>query len=152
MRVLGRSRSRKIEVVADATGLTSRAGTVLLAGFCQRIGLSDLLSAALAPTRERVSVHAPGRVLAGLAVMIADGGRCVSDLVVLAGQGALFGAVASVSTARRVMLSVGPVELAAIRRVRAVARERAWAAGAAPDEVVLDFDAFPIGAHSDLHP
>jgi len=149
MRVLGRSRSRKIEVVADATGLTSRAGTVLLAGFCQRIGLSDLLSAALAPTRERVSVHAPGRVLAGLAVMIADGGRCVSDLVVLGGQGALFGAVASVSTARRVMLSVGPVELASIRRARAVARERAWAAGAAPDEVVLDFDAFPIGAHSE---
>ena len=94
-------------------------------------------------------MHAPGRVLAGLAVMIADGGRCVSDLVVLGGQGALFGAVASVSTARRVMLSVGPVELAAIRRARSVARGRAWAAGAAPDEVVLDFDAFPIGAHSE---
>jgi hypothetical protein len=149
MRVLGRSRSLKIEVVADATGLTSRAGTVLLAGFCQRIGLSDLLSAALAPTRERASVHAPGRVLAGLAVMIADGGRCVSDLVVLAGQGALFGAVASVSTARRVMVSLGPGELAAIRRARAVARQRAWQAGAAPQEVVLDFDAFPIGAHSE---
>lgn len=67
--------------------MTSRAGTVLLAGFGQRIGLTDLLSAALAPTRERASVHAPGRVLAGLAVMIADGGRCVSDLVVLAGSG-----------------------------------------------------------------
>jgi DDE family transposase len=94
-------------------------------------------------------VHAPGRVLAGLAVMIADGGRCVSDLVVLAGQGALFGAVASVSTARRVMLSLGPVKLAAIRRARAVARARAWAAGAAPQDVILDFDAFPIGVHSD---
>jgi hypothetical protein len=149
MRVLGRSRSLNIEVVADATGLTSRAGTVLLAGFCQRIGLSDLLCAALAPTRERASVHAPGRVLAGLAVMIADGGRCVSDLVVLAGQGALFGAVASVSTARRVMVSLGPVELAAIRRARAIARERAWQAGAAPSAVILDFDAFPIGAHSE---
>jgi hypothetical protein len=98
MQVLGRSRFQKIEVAADATGLTSRAGTALLAGFCQRIGLTDLLCAALAPTRERASVHAPGRVLAGLAVMIADGGRCVSDLVVLGGQGALFGAVASVST------------------------------------------------------
>ena len=149
MRVLGRSRSLKVDVTADATGLTSRAGTALLAGFCQRIGLSDLLSAALAPTRERVSVHAPGRVLAGLAVMIADGGRCVSDLVVLAGQGKLFGAVASVSTARRVMCSLGPVELAAVRRARAVARERAWAAGAAPSAVIMDFDAFEIGAHSE---
>jgi hypothetical protein len=149
MRMLGRSRSQKIEVTADASGLTSRAGTALLAGFCQRIGLTDLLSEALAPTRERVSVHAPGRVLAVLAVMIADGGRCVSDLVVLGGQGALFGAVASVSTARRVMLSLGPVELAAVRRARAIARERAWQAGAAPKDVILDFDAFPIGAHSD---
>ncbi|MEA2234586.1 MAG: hypothetical protein QOD83_4402 [Solirubrobacteraceae bacterium] len=91
MRVLGRSRSQKIEVAADATGLTSRAGTALLAGVRQRIRLTDLLCAALAPTRERTSLHAPGRVLAGLAVMVADGGRCVSDLVVLAGQGALFG-------------------------------------------------------------
>jgi DDE family transposase len=136
-------------VRADATGLTSRAGTALVAGFCQRIGLTDLLSAALAHTRERASVHAPGRVLAGLAVMVADGGRCVSDLAVLAGQGVLFGAVASVSTARRVLCSIGPRELDAIRSARAVARERAWRAGAAPKEVILDFDAFPIGAHSE---
>jgi hypothetical protein len=61
----------------------------------------------------------------------------------------LFGAVASVATARRVMVSLGPGELAAIRRARAVARQRAWQAGAAPQEVVLDFDAFPIGAHSE---
>jgi hypothetical protein len=73
----------------------------------------------------------------------------VSDLAVLAGQGVLFGAVASVSTARRVMLSIGPGELDAIRRARAITRERAWQAGAAPREVILDFDAFPIGAHSE---
>jgi DDE family transposase len=149
VRVLGRSRLGKVEVRADATGLTSRAGTVLLAGVCERIGLTDLLCAALAGTRERASLHAPGRVLAGLAVMVADGGRCVSDLAVLAGQGVLFGAVASVSTARRVLLSIGPRELSAIRRARAVARERAWRAGAAPGAVVLDFDAFPIGAQSE---
>ena len=43
--------------------------------------------------------------------MAADGGRCVSDLAVLAGQGALFGNVASVSTARRVLLKVGEASL-----------------------------------------
>lgn len=149
MQVLERSRFQKVDVRADATGLTSRAGSALLAGFCQRIGLTDGLCAALSGTRERVSVHAPGRVLAGLAVMVADGGRCVSDLAVLGGQGALFGAVASVSTARRVMLSVGPSELDAIRQARALARERAWRAGAPPAQVVLDFDAFAIGAHSE---
>ena len=91
----------------------------------------------------------PGRVLCDLAVMAADGGRCVSDLALLAGQPSLFGDVASVSTARRVLLSVGERELDGIREARADARERAWNAGAAPDRVVLEFDATPINVHSD---
>jgi hypothetical protein len=68
--------------------------------------LQDGLCAALGATRERRSAHEPGRVLCDLAVMAADGGRCVSDLAALAGQPSLFGEVASVSTARRVLLSV----------------------------------------------
>jgi hypothetical protein len=58
--------------------------------------------------------------------MAADGGSCVSDLAVLAGQGALFGNIASVSTARRVLLKVGGSELDGIRQARALARQRAW--------------------------
>ena len=81
--------------------------------------------------------------------MLADGGRCVSDLVALGSQPALFGDVASVSTARRVLLSVGEAELDRLRAARAQARARAWAAGAAPAQVILDFDATPITAHSD---
>src|SRR3954453_16784261 len=100
-------------------------------------------------TRERRSAHDPGRVFCDLAVMLADGGRCVSDLVALGSQPALFGEVASVSTARRVLLSIGPAELERVRAARAQARERAWAAGAAPAEVILDFDATPITAHSE---
>jgi hypothetical protein len=61
----------------------------------------------------------------------------------------LFGEVASVSTARRVVLSIGGAELERVRAARAVARARAWAAGGAPGEVILDFDATPITAHSD---
>ena len=104
---------------------------------------------ALAVTRERRSAHDPGRVLCDLAVMAADGGRCVSDLAALAGQPALFGEVASVSTGRRVLLSIGEDELDRIRQARAQARERAWAAGAAPARTVIDFDATPIDAHSE---
>src|SRR3954467_3595875 len=123
----------------------------------QRLGLTDALGGALAgtlggalaETRERRSVHDPGRVLCDLAVMLADGGRCVSDLVALAAQPALFGDVASVSTARRVLLSIGELELDRVRAARAEARARAWAAGAAPAEGILDFDATPITAHSD---
>ena len=53
------------------------------------------------------------------------------------------------STARRVVLSVGERELAGIRAARAAARARAWAAGAAPERVILDFDATPIDVHSE---
>jgi hypothetical protein len=146
---MGRSSIQKVEVRADGTGLSSRAGTALLALAADRLGLTDALGWALGETRERRSAHDPGRVFCDLAVMLADGGRCVSDLVALGSQPALFGDVASVSTARRVLLSVGGAELERLRAARAQARARAWAAGAAPDEVILDFDATPISAHSD---
>jgi hypothetical protein len=121
----------------------------LFALVADRVGLTAGLGDALALTRERRGGHAPGRVLCDLAVMLADGGRCVSDLAALAGQASLFGEVASVSTARRVVLSIGKGELAGIRAARAAARTRAWAAGAAPERVILDFDATPIEVHSE---
>ena len=43
-------------------------------------GLTGALSTALAATRERRSAHDPGRVLVDVAVMLADGGECVTDL------------------------------------------------------------------------
>lgn len=149
MKVMGRWSARTVDVRADGTGLSSRAGTALLALVADRVGLTGGLCDALEATRERRGGHAPGRVFCDLAVMLADGGRCVSDLGALAGQESLFGEVASVSTARRVMLSVGEVELAGIRAARAAARARAWAAGAAPERVILDFDATPIDVHSE---
>jgi Transposase DDE domain group 1 len=129
--------------------LSSRAGSALLALTTQKLGLTDGLSGALAGTRQRRSAHDPGRVLCDLAVMAADGGRCVSDLAVFAGQPSLFGDVASVARARRVLLSIGETEIDRVRRARALARERAWKAGAAPGRVILDFDATPISIHSE---
>jgi len=149
VKVMGRNSPRKLKVVADGTGLSSRAGTALLPLVADRLGLRAALSGALAGTRERASRHDPGDVFCDLAVMAADGGRCVSDLVALSSQPTLFGEVASVSTARRVMLSVGGRELERIRRARVRARERAWRLGARPDELVIDIDATLITAHSD---
>jgi Transposase DDE domain group 1 len=146
---MGRATIETVDVMADGTGLSSRAGTALLALMAQRLGLTDGLGAALASTRERRSRHDPGRVLCDLAVMAADGGRCVSDLAALAGQPSLFGNLASVSTARRVLLSIRESEIDLIRQARAVARGRAWQAGAAPGRVILDFDATPISIHSE---
>src|SRR5271167_5131178 len=116
---MGRSTSETVDVRADGTGLSSHAGTALLALLAQRLGLTDGLCAALQSTRERRSGHDPGRVLCDLAVMAADGGRCVSDLAALAGQSALFGDIASISTARRVLLSIGDQQLDRIRQARA---------------------------------
>lgn len=149
MKVMGRWSVKTVDVRADGTGLSSRAGTSLLALVADRVGLTGGLCDALVGTRERRSGHEPGRVFCDLAVMLADGGRCVSDLQALAGQASLFGEVASVSTGRRVVLSVGESELAGIRAARAAARSRAWAGGAAPERVILDFDATPIDVHSE---
>src|SRR3954452_6618226 len=130
---MGRCSIQKVEVRADDTGLSSRAGTALLPLAAERLGLTDALGWALGETRERRSGHDPGRALCDLAVMLADGGRCVSDLVALGSQPALFGDVASISTARRVLLSVGAAELERLRAARAQARGRAWAGGGGRD-------------------
>ncbi|HTZ64846.1 MAG TPA: transposase [Solirubrobacteraceae bacterium] len=146
---MGRSTIETVDVRADGTGLSSRAGTALLALVAQRLGLTDGLCAPLQSTRERRSAHDPGRVLCDLAVMAADGRRCLSDFAALAGHRAVFGEVASVSTARCVLLSIGAEGLDRIRQARARARERAWDTGAAPARVILDFDCTPIDVHSD---
>jgi hypothetical protein len=68
-----------------------------------KTGLTQALSRELAPMRERRSGHDPGRVLRDLAVMLADGGEALTDIGALREQAALFGAVASDSTAYRAL-------------------------------------------------
>jgi hypothetical protein len=103
----------------------ARGPVVLLALVADRVGLTGVLRDALRATRERRSGHVPGQVICDLAVMLAHGGRCVSDLAALAGQESLLGNVASVSTARRVVQSVGEGDwLGSARRGRLLALAR----------------------------
>jgi hypothetical protein len=139
----------RVEVVADEDGLTSRAGTALLAGVADRTGLTGALGEAMGGVRERASRHCPGRALRDVAVMLADGGDALCDVRVLRDEPALFGAVASDATAWRAIAAVDAGRLDAIRRARAVARERVWARIGAPRRVVLDIDATLVSAHSD---
>jgi hypothetical protein len=141
--------SRTVEVRADGEGLVSHAGAFLLVELADRLGLTAALAEAMAPTRERRSAHDPGVVIRDLAVAIADGGDHVSDLGVLRGQEALFGAVASETTAHRVIRSVDAGRLEAIRAARGMALARAWDAGARPKELILDIDASLLTAHSE---
>lgn len=89
----------KLRVTADGTGQVGHAGSALLAGMADRLGLTQALSEAMAPTRERRSAHDPGVVLRDLAVMLADGGDCLADMGALRDTADLFGKVASDSTA-----------------------------------------------------
>ncbi len=84
-----------------------------------------------------------------LIVTIADGGDCLADLSVLREQPELFGEVASSPTAWRVIEAITPGRLAILREARRQARERAWANGAAPERITLDFDALLVTAHSE---
>lgn len=141
--------AQTVEVRADGEGLVSHAGAYLLIELADRLDLTGALSAAMAPTRERRSIHDPGVVLRDLAVAIADGGDHVSDLGVLRGQQALFGAVASETTVHRVLKSLDGGLLEAIRGARAGALAKAWDAGARPAELILDIDASLLIAHSE---
>lgn len=135
--------------MADATGVVSHAGSALLTELADRLGLTAGIGAAMASTRERRSPHDPGRVLRDLAVMLAGGGDCLHDLAAIRDQVDLFGRVASDATAWRVIDATGAERLEAIRAARGRARERAWAAGARPVEIVLDVDSTLVQAHSD---
>jgi hypothetical protein len=138
-----------VEVSADGDGLVSHAGAALLVELADRIGLTSGLSGALALTRQRASAHDPGRVLRDVAVMLADGGDCVTDLQALRGQERLFGPVASQTTTQRTLKAIDATILSAVRQARAGARARAWDAGARPESITLDIDATLLTAHSE---
>ena len=121
----------------------------MLVDVANAVGLSEALSAAMAPTKQRGRGHDRGRVLVDLAVMLADGGDTISDLAVLRNQPALFGEVASLATAWRTLEAIDDACLDRIAQARAVARAKAWAAGADPGFYVIDLDATLIGSHSD---
>jgi hypothetical protein len=146
--VKARTSLDKVVVTADGDGVVSHAGSALLVGLADRVGLTAALSDAMAPTRERVSAHDPGVVLRDLAVMLADGGDCLAALGILRDQEDLFGRVASDSTAYRVIDSIDGPGLERLRAAVALARERALELGAAPKTVVLDWDATLVTAFS----
>jgi len=151
--VKGNRRLGRVKVSADGSGLVSRAGALLLRELTIDTGLAEGWTRVLLdtygapPTR-----HAPGRVLADLAVMIADGGDALTHLATLRDQAKLFGQVASEPTAWRAVDRVDAAHLGRLREVRAAARERVWAAGAGPDVsagLIIDVDATITIAHSE---
>src|SRR4051794_34027270 len=132
-----------VEVSADGAGLVSHAGSALLARAADELGLTRALSLRLAALKQRRRGHDPGRVIRDLAVMLADGGECVADLAAVRDQEALFGSVASDSTAFRVIdrIASEPELLDALRVAHARARARLWTLHGAPERLTIDVDA-----------
>jgi hypothetical protein len=142
LRVQATNSPSGVEVTTDGTGVVGHAGAALLRELADRVELTRVLGWPDPGERRR---HRDAAVLRDLAVMLADGGDCLSDLAVLRDQPELFGPVASTPTAWRVVerLAHDPDGLAGLRAARAHARARAWAAGAHPDPelLIVDVDA-----------
>lgn len=151
MKVMRDGRVRTVEVTADGAGLVSHAGTALLVEVADKLGLTRALSTRLAGIKQRRRGHDPGAVIVALAVMLADGGECVSDLGAVREQDALFGAVASDSTAFRTIdrIASEPGMIDALRSAHAQARARFWELSGAPGRLTIDVDATLIAAHSE---
>jgi Transposase DDE domain group 1 len=151
LRVMRDGRPVTVEVTSDGAGLLSHAGTALLGQVADKLGLTGALSLRLATVKQRRRGHDPGRVIRDLAVMLADGGGCVSDLGAVRDQGSLFGPVASDSTALRVVdrIASDPALLDALRSAHARARDRFWRLHGAPERLTIDIDATLITAHSE---
>src|SRR6266480_2913743 len=107
-------------------------------------GLASAVTGALLDTYRGFPVHLPGQVFADLAVAIADGADAVTGIEVLRDRESLFGPVASMPTAWRLLDRIDQPHLERVRAARTAARERAWAGVAAPQgggELRIDFDA-----------
>jgi hypothetical protein len=137
-----------VAVTGDGAGVTSQAGTHLLGRIAGQLGVAGGFSRALAGTTSRSSAHDRGRVLTQLAMTIAAGGRCLSDLRTLRDQPALFGTVASDATAWRAVHQVDDSLLGELVAVRQAATRRLLE-DAEVEQIELEVDATLLHLHSE---
>ncbi len=143
-------------VTGDGEGVVGHAGTGLLVEVADAVGLTAALGQRPSSRRQRRSRHDPGEVLRDVAVMLADGGHCLSDLAVLRHQPELFSAVASHATAWRTLDAVAGDDFGVdgLRAARPAARKVVWDRAGVPlvdAMVIVDVDATHVTAHSDKH-
>ena len=123
MDVTGWSRDLSVEV--GGRGVVNHAGAAALRLIADRSGLTGGLSRALA-RRGFTPVHDRGRVFTDAAVLIADGGRVLSDMATLRDQAELYGPVASDPTLWRTLNEIDQAQRRKIARARAVTRAHVW--------------------------
>lgn len=155
--------ARDLRVRVAGRGVVSHVGSALLRLLGDRVGLTDRLSTAVTVRGFHPDIDR-GRLLADLAVAVADGATAIDDLKALRHQGDLFGCVASTPTAWRGLGEIGDLQRARIERARAKTRAFVWGRIAARHgqipaartcygdlgrTVVIRLDASIVIAHSD---
>ena len=138
-------------------------GPRLLRNLAEQTTLTRQLSGVLRALSRPRTRHDPGRVFTDLAVAIADGAECISDIATLADQPAL-GPLPSDTTVWRLLEQLDSTSLEQIAMARAAVRETAWAqraenigvafppsvtAGREVEELRVDLDASVVIAHSE---
>jgi len=137
-------------VTGDGEGIVSHAGLVWLGEVADAVGLTAGMRHATRQLEWRK--HQPGVALMHMALGLADGATCVSDLAALRDQQRLFGPVASHPTAWRAFNRLGPVELRGIDAAIARARSAAWTVNTGDDNAdgfVIDLDATLVTTRTD---
>lgn len=138
-----------------------QAGGVLLTETVRATALDKHLTAGLGRWRKPSATHDPAKVVLDLAIILALGGDCLSDIAALRAEPGLYARVASDPTVSRTITALAndPVRvLRAISTARQQARAVAWGlAGehapdtgiSAADPLVIDLDATLVTAHSE---
>jgi Transposase DDE domain group 1 len=140
----------RVRVIGGDRQVAGHVGAHLVGELADRVGLTSAYSAAVPRVGERARVHDRGRLLTQVAVMLADGGRCVADMATLRDQTDLFGNVASAATVWRTFDGIDAEVLDALRVARASARARVWLRlRRRRGPLLLDVDASLVEIHSD---
>ncbi|AXE37794.1 hypothetical protein JS278_00602 [Acidipropionibacterium virtanenii] len=151
----------RVHVDAAPTTAVGQAGGVLLVETIRAAGLDRELSKALARWAKPLAIHDPGKILCDLAVSVALGGDCLSDLAEIRAEPGLYGQVASDPTVSRLIGLLGAdadVAEKAISNARRTARRQVWrlagehapdARISAADPLIIDVDATLVTAHSE---
>lgn len=84
----------KIVMSSDGSGLISHSGALLLLETLRVTGLDQALSEQLRRWPPARAIHAPGKIIADLAVSLALGGDCLADISILRHSPELFGPIA----------------------------------------------------------
>ena len=151
----------RVHVDAAAVPAVGQAGGILLVETIRACGLDRELSKALARWSRPLASHDPGKILCDLALSLAAGGDCLSDLAEIRAEPGVYGPVASDPTVSRLIGLLGDNADAvekAIARARRTARRRVWdlagthapdAGVSVTDPLIIDLDATLVTAHSE---